>query len=486
MRRLPGRPAGGASPGLLAFLGALAPYAVAVARGPWASGAGFHLQQAALVAAGHWQALGGGPHPPPLMAVVNAAPVWLGLDRYALVVGLPVFWTAAVGLATVACARRLVPGAPPLLAWLLGAGYALFAVEFGGNLVTPEHAVVLWGLLAVAGFGPPERARPGNFAAAGLACGLAGIWKPIALVLVLPFALQVRRPWQGLALAAGGLAPFGVLVAWLGGDWRALVSGATWLTGWTGHPAWEAWWRSLWRLKAEVLSLPVSVPAEFRRATLGVLAGLATGLAGLWVLGRWREDGAHRQGGWVAGWLGAGALLLATRFVQDGPHHTLNCWVSLVVVWLGYLERYGPRHTLRAWGLTLAAGWGVVALHAPWNPGYLQRLGQAGPLDAFFVPVAREVNRLVPARASVVDAQPEPILLFLAGRVPANGKPTEGPISVTLVNGWVPPGRPCYVLASPVGAPTSTLVLQLASDPRYELVAHWQAQGRHLQLYRRR
>jgi hypothetical protein len=469
-------------------MGALALYCVDVVRGIWDHDAGFFLQQAALVAAGHRPYLDFAPFYPPLMAVLNAVPVWLGLDRYALVVGIPVAWTAAVGLATVACARRLAPGVPPLLAWLLGAGYALFAVEFGGNHVTLEHAVVLWGLVAVAWFGPPERARAGNFAAAGLACGLAVLSKQVALVLVLPFLLQVRRPVQGLAFAVGVLAPVVALVAWLGFDLRPLVGSATQLAGYAAHDASGGWWSFLRHFKAHVLALPVSVPAEFRRATLGVVAGVATGLAGTWVLGRLREDRARRQAVWVATWLVAGGILLGTRLVKDFPHYTLNCWVPLVVTWLAFVDRYGTQRTMRAWAVTLLAGVALVALHAPWNPGYMTRFSHAGTLDTFLVPVATRVDRLIPRDAAVVDGQCENVLLFLARRVPANRDWALGPFGPNDVTRWVPPGRPCYVLTTAIGDPRSFASLQiaLAEHPGYELLGTWQAVGRDVRLYRRR
>jgi hypothetical protein len=472
----------------LAFAAALALYGIDVVRGIWDHDAGFFLQQAALVAAGHRPYLDFAPFYPPLMAVVNAVPIWLGLDRYALVVGLPVAWTAAVGLVTVACARRLAPGAPPLLAWLLGAGYALFAVEFGGNHVTLEHAVVLWGLVAVACFGPPERARAGNFAAAGLACGLALLSKQVALVLLLPFLLQVRRPVQGLAFAAGVLAPLAALVAGLGFDLRPLLGSATQLAGYAAHDASGGWWSFLRHLKAHVLALPVSVPAEFRRATLGVVAGVASGLAGTWVLERLREDRARRQALWVATWLVVGGILLATRLVKDFPHYTLNCWVPLVVAWLAFVDRYGPQRTLRAWGVTLVTGVAVVALHAPWNPGYTTRFGHVGTLDRFLVPIAADLGRLLPAEVPVVDVSEEQVLLFLARRLPANTDRTVGPYTAADVDRWVPDRRRCFYLTTPIGPADGYASMDTAvhQDPNVRLVREWREWGRHLRLHERR
>ncbi|MEB3222016.1 MAG: hypothetical protein VKS61_08050 [Candidatus Sericytochromatia bacterium] len=477
----------GAALGALAFAAAVGLLCVDVVRGIWDHDAGFFLQQAAMVAAGLRPYVDFSPFYPPLMASVNALPIWLGIERYLLVTWLPIAWVVAIGALTVACGRRLAPGSSPLLTWFLAAGYPLLAVEFGGNHVTLEHAVVLCGLLALLAFGPPRRAGALAFAAAGFAGGLAVLSKQVGVLLLLPFAFQVRRGSHGASLLLGFAAPLFGLVAWLGFDGGPLLSSGAQLASYVSHDGTGGWWSILRHLKAQVLALPVSLPAEFRRATLGLVGLVGSITAGLWLLGRLREDGARRESVWVGSWLAVFGLLLATRLVKDFPHYTLNCWVPLVALWLAFLARYGPSRTFRLWGMTLGLGVGVVILHAPWNPAYTRRFEQPGTLETWILPLAAEVDRLVPAGAAVVDAQPENVVLFLARRLPANRDWSLGPFGIADVERWVPPGRPCYVLTTHIGDQGSLASMDIAlrGSSRYRLEHEWKAPGRHIGLYRR-
>ncbi|MEB3328005.1 MAG: hypothetical protein VKQ33_02100 [Candidatus Sericytochromatia bacterium] len=468
-----------------AALVALGLLAVDAVHGVWCHDAGVYLMQAGLLAEGLRPYLDFQPFYPPLMQLIHAGPLRLGVDRLLLTVWLPVAWVAViVGLGAGVLVCR---GTPAWLAWLLASTYPLLCLDYEGNHVTLEHGVVAAGLLGVWLFGPPEVAGWRRYLLAGLACGLALLVKQVGLLLLLPYLAVARSPRHVGALAAGLAMPLLLLLGWLNFELGPVLESGALLARYAAQDSQGSLLLTLRHVWGALWFAPTLIEWELARSPAGVafLGGsLLLALSLLMQQARLRRWQALM---WVGGWLVVALTFHGLRFIRDYPHYTLNVWVTVVAVWAVALRGDVLRRPRRVLAGVAVATSAALALGALARPSYLWRWDTPSNLGAFIVPTAAELARLVPPNDPVVDNTDDQILLFLAHRRAANIDWKPPPIRPHDLDRFVPPGQPCWVLTHPEGDPMlyGRLRQALDRDPRYQFVWAWHSAYKDLVLYRR-
>jgi len=395
------------------FLAALGLLSVDVLHGFWDHDSGFYLLHALFIAKGFRPYLDYVTIYPPLFGILNAGPVLLGIDRWALTVGLPILWAASISLLSLAWWRRSAPGTGE---WVVAAMFPLFCIEFGGNHLTLELGVIFFGLLALYGF---LAAGARAFFLAGVFLGCAFLVKQVGLLMFLPFALQIRSRRETLCLVGGSLVPVLPLLVWLDFDLGAVLRSARALGGYIDQATSNSLGQLGWGI-IQVLS------RELHRTPPGMafLAGtLALGFLGTVSLA-FRHD--SRQAVWLGSWTVVALGYFAARAIQNFPHYTLNCWPAILVLvsvsWRVVSARV--RHAV-VWSSVLFSCLVLVSLGGRVTDiggrPYFRRWEGPGQLDAFLRPVATELDALLPVGASVAqNGLEESILFFLTDRLPRN------------------------------------------------------------------
>jgi hypothetical protein len=378
--------------------------AIDVQRGPWDHDGGFFLLHASYVARGFRPYLDYVSIYPPLMELINAAPVAIGLDRVILTEVIPFAWIVANSMATAVLVWSLTRSRH---AALLGAAlFPFFSVESEGNHVTLEQGVVFFSCLALAVAARSALPKDREAILAGSLVSAASLTKQNGILIILPILalwstndarVLIRR---GLLLAIGGLLPLLAILAWLrfglAAIGRNLVQQffvyAT-QTGVEGGLLHNELARSRFTVAAFLIVAASVVVAlarsSSRRMTLLVLSCTVVIL-----------------------------LNVAARFHRNYPHYDLNAWPAAVVAVSVALSSIRARNPVAAWaGGVICGSLLVIAFFT--QPGLTLRWVSAGRLTTTFAPAARTLIQLDPRRtARVRQYGAESIIEYLSGHLP--------------------------------------------------------------------
>lgn len=414
-----------------------------VIRGPWDHDGGYYLTRAAIVAAGYQPYLDYASIYPPLMELLHAIPVALGIDRYALAIALPLLWIVASSVMSAVLARRL--GCGPNGSFAAAIGFLIMSIENGGNHVTLEHGVVFFSLLAMSILARPGAIGRAALFSCGAALAAAILTKQNGIVTALPIGVMLFERRRELSRASyasflsGVAAPFVLLLAWLDFEVVRIANNVVELlmayASGGSHPMRSFYWE-YFRSAPTALFL-VLVPAA------GVVA----------IASR-----RHRLLAIVA--LAGAVVQFLPRIVRDYSHYTINMWpfALLVLVLAAHSSADGMGRLTRA---SIATGLAVSLLVMGLSQS-VERWSKPGMLPSTFLPAAESLRRLSAPETRVRQYGSESIIEFLAGRLPGQfdtptsafsgvwdgrhlvPEPLPTGIPVVLVDrgaSWVPPLR---------------------------------------------
>ncbi|MCG2593056.1 hypothetical protein LZ009_09710 [Ramlibacter sp. XY19] len=403
--------------GLLLLLASLGLVAIDIFWGFWDHDSGFYLNQSAMMAAGLKPFVDFITIYPPLFNGLNAIPVALGVHPWTLLWAVPLFWISANCLLTVAYLRRATRERwPAWSAWVGGIAFALYCIDSGGNHNTLEHGVVFFGLASLLAF---EGYAGLRFLAVGALVACATLSKQVGVLLLIPFATQVRSWRQALQLSAGFIAPLVVCLAWLQFDVDAIARSFEALKGYVGddEPASGPW---LLLQKFVVVCLTDLGRAPWIFIQSAACWGL--GMYGVLLLVRRRE---YRSAAWLAAWMLVGAMFYGARVKNNFPHYSINLWPPIVAV-VGTCAAVVPSTVCRRLfqaATALSVAFLVVfswRIHDMVGKPYFTRWEHGGNLF-FLKRVAEEIRRDVSPQASITQlGMEESVILFMAGFLPRN------------------------------------------------------------------
>jgi hypothetical protein len=362
--------------------------------GVWDHDGGFFLQRAAETAAGFKPYLDIGSLYPPLMELMMAPLVMLAPSHILLAVVIPVGWVL-VNIAATAFVLRSA-GVDRGFALLIGALFAVFSVQNGGNHLTLEHGVTFFGCLAFGVLVRPGTLTPRRVALAAMFASAATLMKQNGVVVFLPIVAmliaqraEVTRRHVG-AFVGGALILPALLLVWLEGKIFVIYDNVVSML----HRYAEASDPTTFNLASEAARAPETVLLFATAIALAVLVARSP---------RYR---------WVAIAAAAGAVVeLLPRYVRNYSHYNLNAWAFIVLTIALALASLSAswQKALRVYfaGFALIAFAGVF-LGATW--------GTPSPLFSIFYPAARTVYAVTPPNALVRQYGSDPIIEFLAYR----------------------------------------------------------------------
>lgn len=399
---------------VFALCGSLA--LVDIFRGHWDHDGGYYLLQSALIAQGLRPFLDYTTLYPPGFGLIHALPVLLGIDRWLLVWLVPLVWIVLTGLLTRLYWARIRPDSHPLIGWTLGAAFALFCIDFGGNHVTLELGIAFFGVAALVAF---ARTRGPDYLLVGACVGAAVLVKQPGVLLLLPFLTQCRSRGEAIRLLAGVCVPLLLCLAWLEFDVGRILQ---------SHDALQGY------LQQRTAPTMIGLAKRFARVLLqdvlrrppGIVLFAAVGLLTAGSLYRAVRRREARRVAWLVSWSLVGLAYLGARAVNNFPHYTLNVWPAVVAL-LGATVPVLHARTVR--GVAAAAALGTVLVfvlfpgrqHEIEGRPYFMRWRNPGQLETALKPVSDELRRLLPDRMTVTQlGMEESVLFFLAGRLPMN------------------------------------------------------------------
>ncbi len=394
--------------------------------GFWDHDSGFFLLQSFMVSKGlrpyvDYQALY-----PPFMFIIQAIPIWVGMTREAITLLSPVFWVGGIALLTVLYIQNESERETAIksinYSWFFGAFYFLFCIEFGGNHLTLEHGVVFCSLMALH-LGGRSLSVGGLMLRqilVGVFIGSAILVKQVGIVLVLPFLIRAVHVRALAGYISGIVMPFCLVLIWIGEKPSKLIEGQAVLLRYLAPSKPEGF-------DALFGGLIYVLQSELFRTPIGLFSILFTTLVGLYFSIRAHRDRDIYRSLWLASWVLVLVLFFAARAKNNFPHYTLNCWPAFVTI---IPESYPFFSGLakKAWlKLVIFSLVALVAFHLKFpirtidGKNYFLRWQGGGRLTTFLFPVARELDRLIPANASITHMGfEESVLFFLAGRIPLN------------------------------------------------------------------
>lgn len=348
--------------------------------GPWDRDGGFYLMQATYTVAGLRPYLDYHLIYPPLMNFLNAPLVALPLSRLAVAFVLPALWIVANGAASAYLTWKVTKDRT--LSALMAALSFVYCIENGGNHLTLEHGVVLFGMLALALALDPQ--SPLQYA--GFTASLACLCKQNGVVILLPLAVLllprgVRRVGP---FVLGFLVPPLAILARLGFHVQAI-------------------WQNLWHdsLAYAGATLPdTGWRNEMSRAPGTVVLFALALVAAIVVATRNRKLAPL-----VIATLIGGVLEFLPRVLRNYPHYNLNIWPFLALLFALALMQVNVRKGVLTGAIAVYAA--TLALqHFQTSTPQLVRLDQA----------AQTIRSVTPPNSVVRQYGAEPILEFLAER----------------------------------------------------------------------
>ena len=202
--------------GFLFFTACVSLSVVDVFRGFWDHDEGFFLVQSLAMTKGYKPLFDYPCLYPPLFIMLNAIPIFLGIDHWLLTWGLPVFWIVLNGGLTALCWKKYAPNGSDFTAWLVAGLFPLFCIDFGGTHLTLEHGITFFALLALLNY---DIKKNSSLFWVGACVGSAFLCKQMGLLLILPFVTQLRTPKQVFFLCAGFFFTAFLFLAWIIAHW---------------------------------------------------------------------------------------------------------------------------------------------------------------------------------------------------------------------------------------------------------------------------
>jgi hypothetical protein len=366
-----------------------------VVRGHWDHDAGFYFLHSWFVSLGYRPYVDYVSIYPPMMEIMTAVPMWMGISHTVLAVAVPIAWILANSLA-IGWLAYSVSGVRSA-GFFAAALFPFFSIDNGGNHLTLEHGVIFFTALAIIA------AQRSSMFVSGLCAAAALLWKQNGIFVFLPLAVffwerrKELRPRSFVRFASGLIAPFIAILAWLRFDLHALIQNAREFTGYAQEKAafdakWilEEWWRSQFTTVFWVLLCIafVGLLASSRHRLLALACAIPI------------------------------AMNLLARCYRNYPHYDLNVWPYVVMLLsLAFIE------LKRRSGAAAFAG-GIVAalgLFAAFFTQYDPIVIWAGKdrLRENFLPAVQEIRRLDPSgRARIRQYGNEGMIEFLSERLP--------------------------------------------------------------------
>ncbi len=386
-------------------------------RGFWDHDGGFYLVQSLAIARGFRPFIDYPSLYPPLFNLLNAIPMYLGIDHAILLWALPLFWIGVIGLLTALCWKKYSPQSSVLTRWLIGGGFALFCIDFGGNHLTLELGVIFFALLSLWQYDPQKN---NSFFLIGCWVACAFLVKQMGVLLLLPFLTQLRTVQQGLLLWVGLMLPLLMCLAWLDFDVANLVANLALIKRYVNHTAPQG---ILFAMKQ---FFSVVMLTELRRSPPGMALFFVTYLMSGLVCVRLMKRRAIRECLWIAAWGVIGVIYFGMRAINNCPHYTLNCWASIVILLATATGLVELR--IRQWiwisGLLFAVFFTFHHYHHVRDLQhnlYFSRWSHPNKLAAFIKPMSSDFNSLLPNDATITQlGMEEFVVFFLIDRLPIN------------------------------------------------------------------
>jgi hypothetical protein len=406
--------------GLGVFICSLLLLGCDILLGVWDHDSGYYFLESMFIARGFRPFIDYRTIYPPLFNLLNAIPVSAGLDRFFLSWFMPLFWSAAIGLLSMIYWMRSLPNLARGTVWLIAAAFPLFCMDFSGNHNTLELGIVLFGILALIAFSDRNPRRILPYLIAGFFVGCAVLVKQVGLLLIVPFALQVRRFKSALALLCGLAVPLVVFLWWLGFDLASIRASSRMLSTYLGsNPS-----------RHNPIFLPLRLLSvlffDLRRTAAGVVCLATTlGLAALASRHLLRPE-RRREALWMAAWAVVGVGFFAARGINNYAHYTINCWPAIVAILVAVKRTMAPSKFATVF---LRCAYASVVLFVVVLPipksldvsPFFLRWSSTSQLVTFLKPAAQDLRNLIPPGSTVTQlGTEESLLFFLADRVPKN------------------------------------------------------------------
>lgn len=387
---------------------ALSLAAGAVVFGPWDHDGGAYLLRGAYVAQGLRPYINYPSIYPPIVDATTAVAVLLPLSRLNIALALPILWVIAVAAASFIVVWLLRRDTTAAL--IVAAISAVFTAANGGNHLTLELGVALFGCLAFAAAIADRPLLAGALTACAALSKQPGVLVFVPLVFLLP-----RRSLPRAALGAS--VPLILCTLWI----RDL------------HAMWKGCVSDLMLYSQQSAPTP-PIAGEFVRSPETVLLLLIVVVAAALV---------RTPVAWAA--LACAALEFAPRLVRNYPHYTINLWPFIALI-LAYALT--ARVRVAVLGIFCALAMMHFYFHSRW---------QKSPLLTIFNDAAQRVAAVTPPNDRVRQYGSEPIIEFLANR---NEDVINKPVEAVFGARWN--GTNMYTTAP---APTTTVVVVDRGQP---------------------
>lgn len=366
-----------------------------VVRGHWDHDAGFYFLHSWFVSLGYRPYIDYVSIYPPMMEIMTAVPMWLGISHTVLSVAVPIAWivanSAAIGWLAYSVSGVRAAG------FFAAVLFPFFSIDNGGNHLTLEHGVIFFTALAIIA------AQRSSMFVSGLCAAAALLWKQNGIFVFLPLVAllwerrkELPQRWF-LRFALGLIAPFIAILAWLRFDFHALIQNAREFSGYAQEKAafdakWilEEWARSQFTtVLAILLCIAFAVLLTSSRHRLLALA-CAIPIA----------------------------MNLFARCYRNYPHYDLNIWpYAVMLLSLAFID-LKRRSVAAAFAGGIAAALGLfAAFFTQYDPIVIW----AGKdrLHENFLPAVEEIRRLDPrGRARIRQYGNEGMIEFLSERLP--------------------------------------------------------------------
>lgn len=379
----------------------------------WDHDSGYFLQKSDWVAQGLRPYVDFDDFYTPLLYVINAIPMLLGIPPVVCAILIPVLWIVATCAVTYFLCRAWEVSR--CLSLFLATLCSFFLLDNQGHHVTLEFGVVVFSSLSLLLMKRAERLS--HVFMAGAAAGLACLAKQIGMVSILPLAALALQESKRIsardgkgrywgALLAGLAAPVFLTILWLGFDVSSI---------------WHNGVMLFLKYAKDSESIPYSVidRETWRSPITAVLLGSALALGLFRIALAAKDAGARKSALFVSALLIALVLYFVSRLKRDYLHYTINCWpfIALLIA-------------LPAGNLTLRKAWLVPSLFlaaTAWNYerswdslkwiGYFSRWNTPF-LTSLYFPVAKRIQELVPKRTPILILGEEPVIEYLAEMKP--------------------------------------------------------------------
>ncbi|HJT17035.1 MAG TPA: hypothetical protein VJ853_06600 [Thermoanaerobaculia bacterium] len=338
-----------------------------VVYGPWDHDGGAYLLRGAYAGEGLRPYINYPSIYPPLIDALTAPAVWLPVSRLTVAVGLPILWLLALAAASFALGWIVQRDATGAL--ILAALSAVFTVANGGNHLTLELGVALFGGLAFASAIAELPLLAGLFAAC------ATLSKQTGILVFVPLLFLIR-PRDYLRALCASAVPLVLCFLWI----RDL------------HAMWNSCVSEL-LLYSQQSAVTPPISGEFVRSPETVLLLAIVIIAAILV---------RKPVTWVA--LVCAAVELLPRLVRNYPHYTINAWPFIALILAFALT---TRVRIAALGAFAALAMMHFYFHSKW---------QKSPLLTTFNDAAQRVAAITPPNGRVRQYGAEPIIEFLADR----------------------------------------------------------------------